>query len=652
MKRIYSYYFLLLILFSCKSLAYKDYMLGVESAENLNYSEGISSFLKSWESSPQPETARGLAQAYLKTRNFEQAEEWYARLERDQELDSLDWKPFAEVLIANSKYTEATELLMKLDPNQENPKLASLWKSATQGKEFLNKPTTAQIKGLDQINTSFAEFGPFFSSDSLLYFTSDRLVASSKRIDTQNALKSNVYGWTGNGFLAMYQSPWDSDQNQVKNSPIQDETLKSELHVGPYFQSGNNLFVTLTQPQKFEKSSDKGSARDYTLYPELFFAQKSDTLAVEDFDALPFNQPFSYSVSDAFFDAAENRLYFSSDMPGGMGKADIYYAEWTDNGGWSAPVNLGADINTDQDERTPIIGPDGHFYFSSAGWAGIGGLDVFRAERNGGGLGSPINLGSPVNSNRDDFGFSFLGQDPEQAFLASDRQGGKGLDDIYWVDLNVERTLILQGKVYDLTTKEVLSDAVVNLISDNGNVLGSRITEEDGSFRFKIDPAQLLTLKASKTGFLDGENGNIRIPPSSDIRDSVLTRDVYLDQIEVGKTFRLENIYYDFDKWDIREDARPELDRLAAILEDNPTMQIELHSHTDSRGTTSYNQKLSQKRAQSVVDYLLNLGISSSRLEAVGYGESQLLNSCSDGTSCTEEEHQQNRRTEFKIVAY
>lgn len=651
MKKNLAYYFLLCALLSCKPLAYRDYMTGVQQSENLNYSEGISSYLKSWESSPMPETARGLAQAYYKVRNFEQAEEWYARLHRDQELDSTDFKGFAEVLIANSKYAEAREMLDRLDPSQSNPELNSLRQTAISGRDFLNKPTESQVGEIGELNTSFSEFGPFLSEDGMLYFTSDRLSGDSRMVDPRNALRSDVYGWTGNGFLTMYSAAWDIEQKSPSGETTQVARFESDLHVGPYFRTGTNSFITLTQAQKFDRSA-KGSARDYTLYPELFFALDSDSLTIADFNPLPFNSPFDYSVSDPYYDDSQNRLYFSSDMPGGYGNADLYYVTWTAESGWSEPVNLGEKINTVENERTPYLDKQGRLFFASSGYAGIGGLDLFVAEKSGESFGKPVNLGSPINSNRDDFGFSYADADEKRAFLASDRAGGKGLDDLFWVDLNVMKELVLKGTVYDKTTGQVLQDAVVELLSEDGRVVESRVSDEIGGFRFLVEQNQTVSLLGKKTGFLDGANGGIQIPLAADFADSVLVRDLYLDKIQVGKTFRLDNIYYDFDKWAIRDDAKPELERLGKILIENPTMEIELHSHTDSRGSSAYNQRLSSKRAQSAVDYLLMLGIARGRLDAVGFGESQLLNTCSDGADCTEEQHQENRRTEFKIVAY
>lgn len=638
-------------MFSCMPLAYQDYMKGLEQNENLNYSEAVKSFLKSWESSPEPETARGLAYAYYKIRNFQQAEEWYSKLNRDSNLDSMDLLPYVETLVANSKYAEAKEILNELDPDKSIQDIKPLWETITRGKDFLNTSTEAQVESVLGINSSFSEFGPFLSDNGVLYFTSDRRDSVPVNINNMNALKSSGYGWTGNGFLSIYSSEWDKEMKEIKSLPIKDQNLNGKLHSGPFFLSGENIFLTLTKPKKFEKTS-KGTSRDFTLFPEIFFGKQSDSLDINAFLPLSFNNGFEYSVSDPFYNYKEKKLYFSSDMPGGHGMADLYYVIWSKETGWSEPVNLGSEINTIRNERTPFIDKNGNLYFSSDGYPGLGGLDIFLAEGKGDVFSKPQNLGSPINSNRDDFGFFLAETDKDLAFLASDRIGGNGLDDIYKVNLNVVKNLVLKGKVLDRATGIELKDAVVKLFSKSGNIVESYISGEDGTFSFNVTENQVFSLEVNKTEYFDAFLSGIQIPSNLKKEDSVVFRNVYLDKIEIGRILKLENIYYDFDEWHIREDAKPSLNNLAEILLDNPTMSIELHSHTDSRGASNYNLKLSNRRAKAAVEYLINLGISESRLKPIGFGETEILNNCVDGVKCSEEDHQFNRRTEFKIISY
>ena len=359
-KVIYIFCFLILCFVSCKPAAYKSYLEGKKQAENLNYSVGIDKYLESWNRSPLPETARGLAQAYFKTRDFEQAEEWYTRLDRDDELETEDLKPYAESLIANSKYAEAADVLAKLDPSKSRSDLELIWKTAEGGKSFLNRSSEAAVVPISNANSPFSEFGPMITENSVLHFTSDRLISKKTRVDPNNALKSDVYGWTGNGFLKMYELDWDDEENSALGDPKLTENLESDLHVGPMFEVGENLFLTLTQAQKFKKS-DSGTARNYTLFP------------------------------------------------------------------------------TNGDERTPFVDHNGVLYFSSSGHAGLGGLDVFKASFVNGDYAEPENLGSPINSNRDDFGLSLVLGNDNKAVFSSDRSGGRGLDDLYFANLIVKK---------------------------------------------------------------------------------------------------------------------------------------------------------------------------------------------------------------------
>ncbi len=645
----------LILAVSCKTQQRKEFKNGLKQAENLNYSVAIAHFLSSWEKAPDPETARQLALSYKEIRDFELSEEWFARLDREGELLVDDLIPFAEILIANSKYEEANMTLNRVPGSSDSvtvdsPRLDLLKSVASKGKALLNLGSSVNVSTLSTLNSSASDFGVSVADNKLL-FTSDRLEGEGGRIDPTNALKSERYGWTGNGFLKIYEAEWDSEERK-ESAPAPVLGLESRYHIGPAFVSSDKLFVTLTQSQKFKKSGAVGKSRDYTLFPEIYYSYKADSAAVDEFKSLPFNSPFAYSVSDPFFDETTGRLYFSSDMPGGLGGADIYYVTHLKDSTWSSPVNVGDKINTTGNERTPYLFRDGSFYFSSDGWGGLGGLDIFKSSLKDGKFGESENLGSPVNSNRDDFGFTVHPQYINDAFFSSDRVGGKGADDIYFADLDFRAFMILKGKVLDKQTRDELPDAVVTLGTLSGENQNTYVSEADGSFSFKVPMDQKFVLRARKTGYLASGVEEFATPEFSGFADSVIHRDILLDRIEVGRVYKLENIYYDFDKWNIRPDAEPELMKLVNILTENPTLKIELYSHTDSRGTKEYNLKLSKKRADSAIAFLIKNGINENRLKGIGFGEEQLLNQCSDGVTCTYEQHQENRRTEFKIIDY
>lgn len=636
------------LFFNCTSLYKKDYNKGVKQTENLNYFLGIDYFLKSWERAATPESARALAQAYYHTRNFEQAEEWYNRLNRDNDLQQEDLVQYAEVLIANSKYNEAKQVLDQKE-DQADVRWETLMKTALSGTSLLNKNSIYAVGAIAEVNTQYDEIGPFLLDNETLIFVSDRIDKAIKNVNATNALKSDMYGWTGNSFLTIYETSWDAQEGKVKGEVSHNADFQSKLHIGPIFISEELEFATITQNQKFQKSSKASSARNFTLYPEIFFRERGGDSSA--FKPLPFNSPFLYAVSDPFYHASSKRLYFSSDMEGGFGGADLYYSKYKGDGEWGDPVNLGDVINTSGSERSPFWSKEGKFYFSSDGHIGLGGLDIYVSNYANNRLGHPENLGSPINSNRDDFGFIKTHDDSNIMFFSSDRSGGKGLDDIYMAR-EKQIDISLNGKVYDRVSNQLLEDAIVSLTDKAGSSLGSFITGKDGSFNFRVEPDQKINISARKTEYMAADPVQVLVPALDNLADTLMQQNLYLDKIEVGRVYQIENIYYDFDKWNLRADAKTELDKLVKILADNPTIKIELYSHTDARGDDSYNLTLSNKRAESVVSYLESKGISSSRMKAVGFGETQLVNACDNTTPCSEEQHQENRRTEFKVVEY
>ena len=336
-------------------------------------------------------------------------------------------------------------------------------------------------------------------------------------------------------------------------------------------------------------------------------------------------------------------------MTGGYGDADIYYSEKQSDGTWGTPQNAGPQINTPGKEVFPYIASDGSLYFSSDGHPGMGGLDLFVAHGSKQEWSVPENLRYPFNSPRDDF--SILWTDAEGGYLASNREGGKGLDDIYTFRYAPPTQLILAVK----TMQRLEDGSIVPLAETSIDVRSSVNT---GSFTATADANGLAynvatcnanyAIEGSHEGYL-AANTSLNVPACTKRNDTAFA-ELILDKIIINKPIVLENIYYDFDKWNIRPDAAVELDKLVKILKDNPRIVVELGSHTDCRGTNQYNQVLSQRRAQSAVDYIIGRGIDASRITAKGYGESMPINNCTDGINCSDEQYQMNRRTEFKIL--
>ncbi|CCG98741.1 OmpA/MotB domain protein [Fibrella aestuarina BUZ 2] len=395
---------------------------------------------------------------------------------------------------------------------------------------------------------------------------------------------------------------------------------------------------------------------------------------------MPFRLPISDSTAwdgSPAFSADGKTLYFASNRAGSVGGIDLYRANMDASGRLGRPVNMGRDINTPGDELFPFVAADGKLYFSSDGHPGLGKLDIFVATRSQGVI-RVENMGVPINSPADDFGLTF--PEPNRGYMASNRPGGKGDDDIYLVETGADSpktpgdsTTIAQNPPKPGSTRIVryflagtvatnstpnapLDSARVRIIDDsNEATVAEATTGQPGTFgKFPVQEGKTYSVVAERPGYLTRREPFTmqgRSVPEMFLTkpetDTTFNVSLLLDKVELNKTFVLENIYYDLDKYTIRPDAAEELDKLVTILKDNPTLKIELSSHTDVRAADAYNMTLSQNRAKAAVDYIISKGIDADRLTAKGYGETQLIVK----RARTEEEHQRNRRTEFKVLA-
>jgi len=335
-------------------------------------------------------------------------------------------------------------------------------------------------------------------------------------------------------------------------------------------------------------------------------------------------------------------------MPGGFGGTDIWMCK-SEGGSWGKPVNLGPEVNTRENESFPTILDNGTLYFSSEGHAGYGALDIFKTEKVNNSWTTPVNLKQPINSSYDDFAIAFA-PGSKIGFFSSNRSGGVGSDDIY-AFRNIEPALpaFISGLVKDKITMQPVAGATVFVYNSVTGKVKALKTGSDGMYKTIVDKPADYVVKAMMPNFIS----DCSPFPLAEVKPGATVnapRDLLLDKLVVNKTFNIENIYYDFDKYNVRADAKPELDKLVQIMKEN-AINVELGSHTDSRGSVAYNDKLSQRRAESVVKYIVNAGINASRIEAHAYGEHQLINRCINGVKCTFAEHQANRRTEFKVTS-
>lgn len=601
-----------------------------------NFIKAIELYGQAYERNPDIKTAERLAESYFNVRNYREAEIWYAKLANHDKAKADHILQYGHVLRNNSKFREAKaqyqRVALRNDDGITEDELLVLYAACDSAVYWLENPVKGvEVQNSRNINSSQADFG-ISAGPNGLYFVSDR-IAGAASPDVR-------YGWTGNPYLSMYV---------VENGEIKKVNLKwgdGVNHIGPaaFSQKYNEVYFSISRTPK--RNEKRKATRDMTINIEIF----SNRIDAENWgiDAVPFryNNIADWSVGDPFLTRSGDTLYFVSDMPGGLGGTDIYYVTRLSNGGWSDAVNLGNPVNTAGDERFPARDDDGKFYFSSDGHIGMGGMDVYKLEKTGN-MAKVVNLGYPFNSPQDDFSIRF--DQDLQGYFASNRHGGLGSDDIYWFDLNKVIQVDLSGGVYHEGTRLPVPSAKVTLtpLGDEMNAVVLN-AGTDGKFRFNLAEETVYHLAAEQTGFKD-------IAPitfSTKGLDSSVTivKDIFLTPVEAKQVVVLRNIYFDFDNASIRPDAALELDKIVAFLNSDPGLRIELSAHTDSRGSHEYNMKLSQRRADSAVAYLVSRGIDKDRLTAKGYGFIKPVNHCEGGVDCTEEEHEFNRRVEFFVM--
>lgn len=583
-----------------------------------------------------------LAYSYLYIKEYDLAENWYARVVDNKEASAEAHLNYADVLKQQGKYARAKEEYQKyMEKYGESEAIQRAIRGADSAQVWMRNPTVHKLRNEAEVNTSLSEFGLISTSNGAIY------------AGEPNSLLSDKSGMTGQAYLRVYTAQRHNDNSLSYPNILPGTFNDAAFHVGPVAANvaEDVLYVTRTNPEKSatERFREGGSKWQRYNLELMVYRRTADGWEEETF---AHNNAAAYSLGHAALSADEQVLYYASDMPGGHGGVDIWYSELQQDGSWGAPQNAGPEINTNGDEMFPCIHGE-TLYFSSTGHIGMGGLDIFRAEGSKSDFSTPQNLGYPVNSAADDFSF-FVSSNIEgnlSGYLSSNRQGGVGADDIY--SFNYERpriTIILEGMTRNKDNGELLSGSDVTLFGENDAIVAKVLSGKNGDFRFDIEANTPYRIYGEKQGFFPD---SLALTGINARRDTTIRITLNLQPVfTVGDKFVLENIYYDFDKHNIRPDAALILDKLVATMRDNPTLRIELSSHTDSRGTHKYNERLSQRRAQSAVNYIVSRGIARDRLVAKGYGETRLVNHCADGVSCTPAQHQANRRTEVEVLAF
>jgi peptidoglycan-associated lipoprotein len=591
-----------------------------------------------------------IAESYRLSNRIKNAEPFYEKAGgRGIDKDSVQFF-HAQSLKANAKYDAARKQLEDLSKNASEEKLRDRAKADLDGIDYIEKlqgkPSYYNVKNLDLVNSPSSEYSPVFLNNEL-YFTSSR--GSGK-----------IYEATGTPFTDIYKvSSRGANVDLNTLAPLPGSINTENINDGCITFSPDGKTMVFAKGN----SGKKKGAADVDLY-----ISRLRNNAWTEPVALNINDPEAWDSSPSFSPDGRT-LYFASNRKvrgrdrAAYGGTDIYSAQMDARGRFSKVKNLGPDINTSGNELFPYVAEDMKLYFSSDGHPGFGGLDLFVLKRVSGRT-IVQNLGEPMNSTGDDFGIFLFRAD--RGFFTSNREGGKGDDDIYTFvnedpDLRVVN-YFLQGITYSSDSvdgqRRILANTKVSLIDANGDVLQDFTTGNDGKFLFRVYENEDYNLTGETDGYLVKRQTyttrNKSVDPAT-LKDLVtnITLDtiLVLDKIELQKIFVLENIYYDFNKYNIRQDAAKELDKLVQLLIDNPEIKIELSSHTDSIDDESYNLQLSQRRAESAVKYMVERGISPDRMVPKGYGESKPIakNTHPDGSD-NPAGRQKNRRTEFKIL--
>lgn len=694
---------------------------------------------------------RELAESYYNTGQYEKSEQYYAELVALDNKTADDVYDYVKVLLINQKYQDAEKWMETFKQMAPQDTRAQLYAS---NKGFYNDLKQDKgywaIKNLD-FNTSDEDFSPVFYKNQVVFSTTRQGIEPIKR----------KWAWNNLPFLDLYVADIDSGSLEFKS--FEQFNFNKKFHEGTVAFNKAGDYMIFTSNNYKKPSSDGVYKLDmfYSVYENNKWQKPKP---------MPFNSP-EYSVGHPTLSDDGNVLFFSSDMPGGIGGVDIYVATKNSDGTWSQPSNLGSGVNTEANEMFPFIHKDGYLFFASNGRPGLGGLDLFIAQKNGTTFSEAQNLGYPVNTNFDDFAMIF-NDDLTKGYFSSNRIDGKGNDDIYSFEL---LTPFFSKKIIEGIAKDddgnILAEVKVELFDSDGNVINTITTNTDGEFEFTVDADKTFTLTGKKTDYKDDAKvvstrtpepkvetelilsrvpnffflGLVQDFDSKDPIDDVtivlknstithtynLTSDnigkftsdifgaeldatheyeisvkkdgyipynetfsVYYDhegqydindylkvelhKLNVGddiaKALNVQPIYFDLSKWNIRPDAAIELDKIVKVMNDYPTLVIELGSHTDSRGSDASNQTLSQKRATSSADYIKQRITNPNRITGKGYGETtnfvvtqevhdeynflpvgQILdNAFIYSLPRTQQQiaHQLNRRTEFKIISF
>lgn len=577
---------------------------------------------------------RKLGDVYIMLRMPEKALSIYKEVVQQPNVPSEYYYYYAQVLRANGDYKESKIWMKKFRDagNKTDSRIKEFFKDGDLASGIFNNYERYTLSKLN-INTEFNEFGAVELGDEL-YFASSR---------DEGVSVKRLYSWDEQPLLDVFVT--SKENGSVMSTSRIEGDVNTIQHDGPvtFNTDGTKMYFSRNNYHDNKKIKDSKG----TMQVGIYSADLVDGIWI---NSKPINLNNSdYLVYNPSLSKDGTKLYFASDMPNGFGGTDIYVSEIDSEGSFGEPKNLGGIVNSEGNESFPFIHKDGVLYFSSDGHVGMGLLDVFATvEGEDGEIVNIINLGDPINSKKDDFTY-FLSDDGFSGYISSNRKGGIGSDDIY--SFKRIPPLRLKGQIFDDINNEPIEGAKVVLARKNGEEIAYFITGKDGAYEHLIPRDEDFVLKGSKDKYVDisKEFNSYNLEKQTEV---IVDLNIGMAPIEdVVLLADLETIYFDLDKSYIRPDAALELDKVVNLMNRYPGMVIRLESHTDSRANDDYNIRLSNRRAKSTYEYIVLQGISQERITKYeGFGETQLVNKCSNGVRCSKEDHQLNRRTEFVII--
>ncbi len=562
-----------------------------------------------------------LADTYFNMFNTTEAARWYAKA-TEKPQDAETYYRYAQMLKSNGKYEESNKQMQKfaaLAPNDQ--RAIAFKKDPNYIPKLLDKKKKYDVKSLE-ISSDKSDFGAVLY-DNQLYFTSAR-TGSSKE-----------YGWNKEPFLDIYKADYNIDGTITNANTVSE--LNSKYHDGPLTISTDGTTVYFSSDSFKEASFEKDKKNKLKLSRNNLFVSTKDNGKWGKIISLPFNSS-EYSTSNPSLSRDGKTLYFSSDMPGSIGGVDIWKVAVNADGSFGKPENLGSKVNSEGNESFPFIADDNNtLYFASSGKQGMGGLDVFQIDLSKGE--EAVNLGTPVNTEKDDFGFTF-NKLKNLGFFASNRNGN---DDIFGATpiCGVE----VFTKVTNAKTGEVLANASVSIVDEKRNVIATKTTNEKGEVSYDVECEKSYSIQASKDGF-EGSSFGVAKTKGGQVKVDAALQPI--ESIITDTEIVLNPIYFEYNKSNITQEGAFELDKLVQVMKSNDKLVILAKSHTDNRGSDAYNLSLSDRRAKATVQYVISKGIAKDRISGKGMGEIEPKVDCKE--ACTEEQHAQNRRSEFLIV--